>query len=247
MRIFVDVMVKKHRNKKKNRGNGRVWRKYALFGVVAILVVALAIGGRFAWIYYQTKTPKLKGNSYVERFDDKNPKHLAAATELGIEPIKDREAADKVKGQLVKVKDNEYYQIARLDYSIPYLTKGGKALLDSIGVNFRDSLRAKGMSEYKFVVSSVLRTEDDVKRLRASGNKNASKNSAHCYGTTFDINYNLYKKNWKKSVLKADQSVDSETLKAVLGEVLEDLKERKMCYVKYEVREPCFHITSRIE
>ena len=34
-------------------------------------------------------------------------------------------------------------------------------------------------------------------------------------------------------------------LKAVLGEVLRDLKKQGRCYVKHEVKQACFHITAR--
>lgn len=235
------------RKKSGSKSQARKIKILTLLVVGVLLVAGLVIGGRFAWRYYHQKQPKVHGNSYEERFNDVNAVQLEAAKELGIEPIADREAAESVKGQLVKIEDNEYYKIDNLDYSIPYLTKGGKALLDSIGVNFRDSLVSKGLSAYKFVVSSVLRTEDDVKRLRESGNKNAAKNSAHCFGTTFDINYKRFSKNYAESILKADLGVDKETLKAVLAQVLEDLRDNDMCYVKYEVNQPCFHITSRMK
>jgi hypothetical protein len=34
-------------------------------------------------------------------------------------------------------------------------------------------------------------------------------------------------------------------LKAVLAEVLRDLKKSGRCYVKHEVKQACFHITAR--
>ena len=92
-------------------------------------------------------------------------------------------------------------------------------------------------------VTSVLRTRDDVKRLRRR-NGNASMNSAHFYGTTFDLSWKRFRK-----VEDPDgrplQDVGADTLKMVLAEVLRDLKREERCYVKYELKQGCFHITSR--
>ena len=42
------------------------------------------------------------------------------------------------------------------------------------------------------------------------------------------------------------KAVQTETFKRVLGRVLLDLKKQKKCYVKYEVKQRCFHITTRM-
>ena len=65
---------------------------------------------------------------------------------------------------------------------------------------------------------------------------NASTNSAHVYGTTFDIAYARYEDGKKEEVDK---------LKSVLAEVLQDLRKEKRCYVRYEIKQGCFHITVR--
>ena len=107
-----------------------------------------------------------------------------------------------------------------------------------------DSLNAKGLNPNKITVTSVLRTEDDVKRLRRR-NGNASENSAHCYGTTFDISWKRFQKVEDEDG-RPLQDVSSDTLKMVLSEVLRDLKKADKCYVKYELKQGCFHITTRI-
>lgn len=58
-----------------------------------------------------------------------------------------------------------------------------------------DSLSCKGLNPNQIIVTSVLRTADDVKRLRRR-NGNASANSAHAFGTTFDVSYRRFVK-WK--------------------------------------------------
>ena len=112
-------------------------------------------------------------------------------------------------------------------------------ILGAIAEAFCDSLRAKDLLDYKLVVSSLLRTEEDVSRLRRSGNPNASDNSAHCYGTTFDITYTRY---WRDE--ETNEFMQPFELTKVLGEVLQERKAAGKCLVKYEKREHCFHITS---
>ena len=64
-------------------------------------------------------------------------------------------------------------------------------MLKAIGTNFKDSLVRKGLNPNQIIVTSVLRTKSDQKRLRR-GNGNATENSAHAYATTFDITYKRF-------------------------------------------------------
>jgi hypothetical protein len=102
-----------------------------------------------------------------------------------------------------------------------------------------DSLAMKRIPLHTLIVTSVLRTEDDVRRLRRV-NVNASPESCHRYGTTVDICYNRFNR-----INKDKGQVSSATLKWVLSEVLRDLRKAGECYVKYEVKQGCFHITVR--
>lgn len=172
------------------------------------------------------------------QFNDLNPLHLEAGRSLGLaEPPESREVIDTRR--LREIKDCRYYVVDRLDYSVPYLTRGGARLLDEIGENFRDSLEAKGMIPVRFKLSSVLRTKDDVRRLRRSGNVNASENSSHCYGCTFDI-------AWASYDLPKRYNATWDQYRGVMAEVLRDLRAEGKCYVKFEAKESCFHITSRL-
>ena len=194
----------------------------------------------------KNKSIEIKELNYATLFNDQNGVQLKSAAKLGIEqPLKNRDAADNVKDSLVHIKSNSHYSIAKLTHSIPYLTEGAAGLLDMIGKNFLDSLESKGLNPNKIIVTSVLRTQEDIKKLQKSGNPNAINNSAHCYATTFDIAYAYYDKTWFKNLRFCD-SVEPELLKKVLGEVLRDLRKLNKCYVKYEVRQRCFHITTRI-
>ena len=181
--------------------------------------------------------------SYKDAFPDMQDVQLASANKIGVKPVQDREEAENRKMELVFVGANPFFHIDRLRSSIPYLVPQASVLLQDIGRNFFDSLQIKGVPLHKIIVTSVLRTKDDVNRLRGH-NGNATENSCHLYGTTFDICYNRY-----ITVSNPDgpvrRQVRNDTLKWVLSEVLRDMRDRHRCYVKYEVKQGCFHITAR--
>ena len=181
--------------------------------------------------------------SYKRSFGDLNDAHLSAAKRIGVSPLQNRAAAEKLGKKVVEIKSGDLYQVDSLTHSIPFLVPKASALLDSIGANFLDSLESKGLNPNQVIVTSVLRTHDDVKRL-GKRNVNASKNSAHIYGTTFDITYKRFHKVEDPDG-RPMQDVRADTLKMVLSEVLRDLKKKEKCYVKYELKQACFHITAR--
>lgn len=181
--------------------------------------------------------------SYKRSFGDLNDVQLATAKKIGIRPISTREEAEEMKDRLIEIAACERYGLDSLTHSIPYLIPQASALLDTIGVNFLDSLENKGLNPNKIIVTSVTRTKDDVKRLRRT-NGNASLNSCHFYGTTFDVSWKRFEKV-EDSDGRPMQDVSSDTLKLVLSEVLRDLRKADRCYVKYELKQGCFHITAR--
>ena len=181
--------------------------------------------------------------SYKRSFPDLNDKHLKVAKAVSIRPLEDREEAESMKEKLTYITDNEFYVVDSLAHSIPYLVPRASALLDTIGSNFLDSLAAKGLNPNQVIVTSVLRTQSDVKRLRRR-NGNASANSAHCFGATFDVSWKRFKKVEDENG-RPLQDVGSDTLKLVLSEVLRDLRQAEKCYIKYELKQGCFHITAR--
>ena len=180
---------------------------------------------------------------FVNTFPDPNPTHLATAMRLGVKPVKDRAQAEANKKELVFVASTPYFYVKRLYNSIPYLVPRAAILLEHIGRTFHDSLAIKGIPLNNIMVTSLLRTEDDVARLRKY-NGNASPNSAHRYGTTFDIAYNKYRMVQDPALPKV-RPVRDDTLKYVLSEVLNDARKQGLCYVKYEKKQGCYHITAR--
>ena len=180
---------------------------------------------------------------YYKGFPDLNDCQLATAKRLGISSCNNRDEAILRKDSLVFVSESPYYVVDELDHSIPYLIPRASRLLEEISRAFSDSLVSRGVAPYKLLVTSVLRTTDDVKKLKRV-NVNASENSCHRHGTTFDICYSKFIK-----VTRAKDTASSATwppqLKQILAEVLDDQRRNGTCYVKYEYRQSCFHITAR--
>ena len=180
---------------------------------------------------------------FAREFNDLNEVQLEVAQAIGVPPVEDRAAAEHSKKRLVEIVDNDLYGVEDLTHSIPFLIPEAAELLDRIGRNFRDSLASKGLNPCKPVVTSVLRTEEDVRKLR-QGNLNATENSTHCYGTTFDLSYWRYVKVPELRG-RPYEDVPPEYLRATLSQVLKDLHDEGACYVKYEKKQSCFHITVR--
>ena len=176
-------------------------------------------------------------------FNDLNDTHLAAASKIGIKPLKGREGIPTASKKLYLVggamRFTEPYVVDELVHSSPFLVKEDVDLLHDIGRNFQDSLKSKHLPAYSVIVTSVLRTDADVKSL-SRRNVNASERSVHCYGTTVDITYRRFQKHDDEGPEAGEVQ-----LKGVLAEVLRDLRRAGRCYVKYEVKQACFHITAR--
>lgn len=182
--------------------------------------------------------------SYKICFPDLQDVQIVAAQKWGVEPVSDRKEAELRKDELVFVGSCPYYVIDKgMHRSIPYLVPRADQLLQRISRNFLDSLAVKGIPLHTLIVTSVLRTEEDVKRLRRH-NVNASEQSCHRYGTTFDICYNRYHTVSRPGEPER-RAVRNDSLKWVLSEVLRDVRQDGMCYIKYEVKQGCFHITVR--
>lgn len=181
--------------------------------------------------------------NYKEAFPDSNSQQLAAAQRWGVPPVKNRQNAERRKDELVFVGVSPYYHVDPLHASIPYLVPRAALLLQDIGRAFFDSLHVKGVPFHRPIVTSVLRTEEDVVKLRRY-NHNATDQSCHLYGTTFDLCYNRYKVVDDPEGTPR-RTVRNDTLKWVLAEVLRDKRNEGRCYIKYEVKQGCFHMTVR--
>lgn len=187
----------------------------------------------------QSKTRSIKVRnigSLSKVFNDSNYLQLKAARHLGIDPIRDLSTSYFMKRPIVKVESNDNYHIDTLRHSIPYLVPEAASLLNEIGTNFIDSLHSRGGDNYTIKITSLLRTEESVGKLRRV-NVNSTDSSTHQYGTTFDISYVNF------HCLDNNRQINQGDLKNLLAEVLYDLRQQGKCLVKYEYKTGCFHIT----
>lgn len=174
--------------------------------------------------------------NFKAEFPDSQSVQIVAAERWGVRPVQNREDAEERKKELVYVGESPYWHVDRLFSSIPYLVPRAAVLLQDIGQAFYDSLYNKGIPFNQLIVTSLLRSMDDVAKLQRH-NPNATERSCHLFGTTFDICYNRYH--------PVTQPVRDDTLKWVLSEVLRDKRNEGRCYIKYEVKQGCFHMTVR--
>jgi len=178
--------------------------------------------------------------SYSKKFADRNAVHLTAAEAIGLaHGPENRAAAAKMKDELREVTTNKYYVVDELTHSLPYLVPTAANRLDSIGKEFNTILTENNLPHYRFRVTSVLRSQEDIRRLKRC-NSNCVSNSPHNYGTTFDIGYCHFDK-----VTQTVDSMADDNLKLVLAQALLNQQRAGHIYVKYEYKQGCFHITAR--
>ena len=179
--------------------------------------------------------------NYRIKFNDMQMKQHAVASVIGLSrPPKDRDDAASMRKQLVEIKTNDNYIVDSLTHSVPFLIPSAKHELDSIGEEWADILRRNNLPHYRFYVTTLLRTQQDIQYLRRSGNINSVTQSCHCYGTTFDLAYMRYNK-----VTRTRDYMHEDNLKLVLGQVLLNHQRAGKIYVKYEAKQSCFHVTVR--
>ena len=182
--------------------------------------------------------PSPANMSYSEMFPDMNDIQLEAAKRNGLHDpykLKHPEQSD----ELVRVETCEAYAVDALRHSKPYLVPQAEKLLMYIGHRFNEIQTEYGITrKVRPIVTSLLRSRGDVKRLRRV-NRNATENSCHLYGTTFDISYTHFMDEDAKVVSGKSKYKD------LLAKALYELRFENLCYVRYERRQPCFHITVR--
>jgi len=173
---------------------------------------------------------------FGEIFDDTNPVQIPYAKKNGIEPINSLHDAYRLRQPLVKIATCEAYYLDTLTHSMPYLVPKAAKLLEDIGCAFADTVKARGGSAYRIVVTSCTRSHFTVgKLLKVNGN--ASERSCHMNGTTFDLSWMHYEP------FNNDFLLNREDLTNVLSEILYDFRQKKRCTVLFERGQCCFHIT----
>ena len=173
-----------------------------------------------------------------EVFNDTNDLQLPAAVACGIDPVTDLRSAYHLKRPIQRIYSCDEFIVDSLWMSMPYLVPRAAQLLKDIGRTFQDTVRARGGGDYRIKVTSALRTEYSVGRLRRR-NRNASEQSCHRYATTFDISWTKF------DCLDTTRLVSLEDLKNILAEVIQDKRHQGRCYAIYERKQGCFHVTVR--
>lgn len=177
--------------------------------------------------------------NYPQIFNDLNDTQLVAARANGTPHTLSIEELEVGKYGLQRIESNKLYKVDPLVHSAPYLVPKAKRFLDDLGEAFQDSLYNRGYDRrHRFIVTSVYRTENHIKRLRRSGNVNASQNSCHQYGTTIDITYVRFDK-------PEEYRANDPKLLQLLMQTVYDMQKAGRCYVKYERKQSCLHITVR--
>ena len=231
----------------KKQNNNISWLRLLFTGVALIVAVAMIFSYALPAeeVAIPRKPIKVTGGSAnlkkLYRFHDVNDTQIVAAQSFGIEPLRARTDIDSMlTSQLWMVETSNSFKVEKLTHSVPYLIPSAKRELDSIGAEWADILRRNGLPHYRFYVTSVLRTQEDIKYLQRSGNIYSVTQSCHCYGTTFDLAYMRYDK-----VTHTRDYMVEDNLKLVLGQVLLNEQRKGHVFVKYEAKQSCFHVTCR--
>jgi uncharacterized protein YcbK (DUF882 family) len=240
------------RGKKKYKLKKGVKNKLLIFSVISIIaIISFSIFSRPATAEKMEEMeaiePRVIGTIIVDKYSDLNKLHLKYAETNGIKGFKsDKEFNENIKklvsdGDLVKIENSDYYVVDKLTHSHPYLTPKAADLLDEIGKRFQDKLEEKDIKKRYFQITSLLRTGESQRRLSRS-NTNASSNSSHLYGTTFDI---TYARVFRKPKLEERFEVEDGPAIKLLSEAIGELRKENRCVVVTERNERCFHITVR--
>ncbi len=232
-------------------------RKF-LFGGIAVLALAgglvIALNGSHSFLRWRKFThgnKRLLQNrgfkkcipdvQYERELRDQLWTYVEQSRQHGIPLIlKNKRDIDRLvsQGILKELKQNDYYVLDTMYYSYPYLVQDAHKLLIEIGERFQRKLENTGLECTRFTVTSVLRTEESIRRLQRR-NRNSVRNSPHLHGTTFDLSYKTFFAEHPLS------EGEVHYLGQMLMHSLYELRKEKKCWVTYEVWQTCLHVVSR--
>lgn len=135
---------------------------------------------------------------------------------------------------LIYVQDCRYFKVDVLHHSHPYLVPEAVNLLRDIGMEFQKRLQEKHLKAYRFMITSMLRTDESQDQLKRY-NRNATNESAHCYGTTFDITY--------KQFFDGDNPIYSAKVRGIFTQTLQAMRAQCRFLIKREIHQSCYHMT----
>ncbi|MFN5318649.1 MAG: DUF5715 family protein [Bacteroidia bacterium] len=157
--------------------------------------------------------------------------HEKAYRKDGIQPQKSLEDLDKLNenGILEEVENNDFFFVANLEHSRPFLLAKAYIFLNDLGMRYKENCD-KNQLEYKsFKITSLTRSIESVNKLQKV-NTVAIEDSPHLRGKTFDISYAHFGEHTAQL---------TQFIKA-----LNEAKKEGKCYVKYEQSTGCLHITA---
>lgn len=205
---------------------------------IIILLALFAI----TFYFYKRITAKIEAKPVVVHHEklrlrnDAYSRHVAASEELTNKKMyANLSEVEKSanKGLLAEVKEKRGFKVEKLTHSVYFMAPEAYDVLKDIGHEFNRRTDGK----HFFTVTSLLRTDDQQRKLTKT-NRNASPNtSTHSYGTSFDISY------WRFDGVKQQ----NEKLQKILEGILADFQEEKRVFVLKERKSTCFHVTARPE
>lgn len=191
---------------------------------------------------------------------DLNDTQISYAKLMGVDPAAGLDALIE-SGELVRLSEaNRFWVVRKLDYSVPYLTPSGEAMLVEIAKRFQAKLDTLNLPHYRLDITSVLRTQDSQARLRRANGNASRRESAHEFGTTVDIAYrkfappapdperdgyvmNRQALRMRDSLMVKLSNTRSGELQALLGRVLQEMQSEGKLLVRMERRQTVYHIT----
>lgn len=197
---------------------------YGVFQLVRTVISQFTHPAEAPMVTRKYLTPAIEfDGKYKTIFDDIQEVQIVAATSNGIAPLKNISDVGPLlrEKKLMQVGNDSNYD-CQADY--PYLVPIAAELLEEVRKRYQE---AEGKDK-KLRLTSCMRTIESIRGLKR-WNPNSVENSCHLYGTTFDISYSQMTPKERK----------------VLGQVLYELQQAGYCYVKYERKQPCFHVTVR--
>lgn len=242
-----------------------MYKKTSSRTLITIFIIAItALLGTSSYLFFKTSHKKSeekhKKTSYLidctgydipdsvkisptKVLKDRNPVHLAYASLVGIKkPFIsnqefEEECDDAVKEKiLVEIDNNPLFYVKELKYSHPYVVPEMGDLLNEIAYRFKKNLPKEKKEDFRFVVTSALRTTETQQDL-SKYNRNASQNSAHLFGATVDISY--------KDVfsIKRDTLVQDWQAVEALTKTMQELRNECRLVTVRERHQSCFHTT----
>jgi hypothetical protein len=208
------------------------------------------------------------------------PTHIGRARRLGLSPVADRRAAADIETassgerEAVHLYTNDFYIIdPAMSYAVAVVVPGVGHLLERIGRRFQTAMLERGLPPYRFVLTNVLRTQQDKNALARINSNVARGQSTHEFGTTIDIFYEWFHYAAVHDALaqahvapgdsmQAARLLDEAVLrkrlyaaytrfgkeyareiKAVLGRALLQMQDDGLLLATYERGQPVFHLT----